>query len=166
MIHHRNNVKNLRLITLAVAIPISTACYSYMPAQVETVPAGQNVRMMVTREGRLDLPETIEPEGAFIAGKLIRREADHLLVSIPIAQRQQGFYVSQIAQDVSVRTSEVVQIELRKVDTVKTGLFVIGTAAAAIGIVYAIIEAGSRSSDDGIPPVDEFRIPVLSIPIR
>ncbi|MEX2284083.1 MAG: hypothetical protein WEE89_16470, partial [Gemmatimonadota bacterium] len=151
-------MKRVRSITIAVAMPFAlSACYSYMPAQLETIPSGQEVRMVVTREGRLDLPEAIEPEGPFISGKVVRRDGDRLFLSIPIAQQQRGFYVSQIAQEVSLRTGEIVQIELRKLDGVKTGLFVAGTAAAAAGIVFAIIEAASRSNDDGLPPIEEFR---------
>ncbi len=145
---------------------LSSACYTYMPAQVETIPAGDHVRVVVTRQGRLALPESFEPEGPFITGKFVRVEADRFFLSIPVAQQQQGFFVSQIAQEISLRTGEVVQMELRKLDRAKTGLFVVGTAAAAAAVVYGIIEAGRRPEGGNPPGPEEFRFRLFSIPVR
>lgn len=160
-------MNSVRSIALAMILPATlSACYTYMPAQIDTVPTGQEVRATLTRQGRLDLPETFETDGPMVSGKVVRRESDQLFLSIPVARQQQGFFVSQIAQEVGIRTGEIADLQMRKLDPVKTGLFVLGSAAAAVGVVYAIIEAGSRGNQDGSPPLEEFRIPLISIPIR
>ena len=160
-------MNSVRSIALGVLLSVTlSACYTYMPAQIDTVPTGQEVRATLTRQGRLDLPETLESDGAMVSGKVVRRESDQLYLSVPVARQQQGFFVSQIAQEVGIRTGEIADLEIRRLDPVKTGLFVLGSAAAAVGVVYAIIEAGSRNNQGGSPPLEEFRIPLISIPIR
>jgi hypothetical protein len=137
-----------------------------MPTQVETVPVGQEVRVMLTRQGRFELPEQFDQEGEYISGRIARRDAERLYLNVPVARREQGFFVSQITQEVGVRNGEIVNLQLRKLNRQKTGVFVLGTAAAAAAVIYAIIEASSRSTDDRVPGQEEFRIPILSIPIR
>jgi hypothetical protein len=160
-------VKFVRSIAFVGMLPVLlSACYTYMPAQIETVPAGQEVRATLTRQGRIDLPESFELDDPFVSGKVVRRESDQLFLSIPVARQQQGFHVSQITQEVGIRTGDIADLQVRKLDGVKTGLFVLGSAAAAVGVVYAIIEASSRSNQNGSPPLEEFRIPLISIPIR
>jgi hypothetical protein len=159
--------KSARCAPLVIgAVVMSTGCYSYRPTQVETIPVGQEVRVTLTRQGRFELPEQFDQEGAYISGQVTRRDAERLYLNVPIARREQGFFVSQITQEVGVRNGEVVDVQLRKLNGPKTGLFVIGTAAAAAAVVYAIIEASSRSTDDRLPGQEEFRIPILSIPVR
>jgi hypothetical protein len=76
-----------------------------------------------------------------------------------------GFFTEQVGQEVSVRTSQIVQFEQRQLDRVGTGLLVAGTAVAAAGVILLIIEA-SGGTDPVEPPPDELRVPIFTISIR
>jgi hypothetical protein len=133
---------------------------------VETVPPGLDVRVYLTRQGMADLPDLPDQGGPFLSGRLLRRDDQQLFVSVPVARRQEGFYSSQIGQEVGIRTGEIVQLERRQLNRASTGLFVAGTAVAAATVIFAIIDA-SRRPDQQLPPgPEEFRVPLFSFPVR
>ena len=141
-------------------------CFSYRPAQLETVPVGEDIRVHITRQALLDLPDVQEGISPIVNGKLVRRDNERLFINVPVGRRQDGFFVSAIGQEVGIRTGEIVQLEVRKLNRTTTGFFIAGTAAAVATVVYLIIEAAGRNPVPTPPPPDEFRIPVFSFPVR
>src|SRR5687767_3474052 len=102
--------------SMSASVMVLTGCYSYVQAPLETVQAGTDVRVYLTREGLADLPEVLEHNGPFLKGTLLRREDERVLVRVPIAARQDGFYTSTVGQDVSVAAGQIVQLERRRLD--------------------------------------------------
>ncbi len=151
---------------LTIPLLLLCGCFSYVPVQLETVPVGKDIRVFVSRQALLELPELPEGNSPILMGKLIRRENERLFISVPVARRQEGFFVSQIGQEVGVRTGEIVQLELRKFNRTNTALFVAGTGVAAATVIYVIIEAAARSENPIPPGQEEFRIPLFSFPVR
>jgi hypothetical protein len=152
--------------TLTIPLVLCSGCFSYVQAPVESVPAGQDVRVYLTREGIAELRDVAESDRPFVSGRLVRREEQRLLVSVPIARQQTGFYSKPIGQEVSIPTLEIVQLERRKLNRAGTGLLVAGTAAATAVVIYTIIEAGRPPDPNGPPGPEEFRRPGFSFPIR
>jgi hypothetical protein len=153
-------------MAVLAAVALLSACFSYVPAEFEAVPAGEDIRIYLTRQGLAELGDIRDEDGPFLKGTLLRREGDRLFVRVPVANRQVGFFTERIGQDVPVRTSEIIQLERRRLDRVGTGLLVGGTAAAAAAVVVLIIKATGREDVIEPPPPDELRIPLLSIRIR
>jgi hypothetical protein len=152
--------------TLAIPLVFLCGCFSYVQAPVQSVPVGQDVRVYLTREGIAELRDMAESNQPFVRGRLVRREEQQLLVSIPVARQQTGFYSKPIGQEVVIPTLEIVQLERRKLNRAGTGLLVAGTAAATGVLIYTIIDAGRGPGPIGPPGPDEFRRPLFSIPIR
>jgi hypothetical protein len=141
-------------------------CFSYVQVPLDTNPVGEDVRLYVSRQGLAELPEATEHNGPILMGKVLREENERLVISVPIARREEGFFVSQIGQEVGVRRGEIVQLEMRKLNRTNTALFVAGTGLAAAGVVYWIIDAAARPDTPAPPGQEEFRIPLFAIPVR
>jgi hypothetical protein len=155
-----------RVTLTASPVLLLCGCFSYVQVPLDTVPVGEDIRVYVSRQALQELPEMPEGNSPILTGKLIRRENERLFISVPFAQRQEGFFISQIGQEVGVRTGEIVQLEIRKLDHAKTGLFVAGTAAAAAAVVYTIMEAAGRSDNPDPPLPEDFRVLRFSFPMR
>ena len=83
---------------------------------------------------------------------------------MPVARRQVGFFSEQIGQEIAIRTGDIVQLEQRRLDKTATALLIAGTAAAAAGVVFLIMEAwGNEEVVE--PPPNELRVPLFSIRI-
>jgi hypothetical protein len=150
---------------ITASVLLFTGCFSYVPASLETVPAGTDIRVYLTRQGLANLPEQLEQDRPFLKGTLLRHEDERLFIRVPIAARQEGFYTSSVGQDVSLPAGEIVQLERRRLDRAGTALLVGGTAAAAAAVIVLIIDAfGEPAKPD--PPMPELRVPVFSIPVR
>ena len=154
----------LAVAILATALP---ACFKYLPAEFDAVPPGQSVRVYLTRQGMAAVGDAIDQDaGPFLNGTLQRRDGDRIFVRVPVARRQVGFFAETIGQDIEIRTSDIVQLEHRRLDRVGTGLLVAGTAASAAAVIFLIIDAGGRQDPDDPPIPERRRIPIFSLPIR
>src|SRR5688500_18943978 len=157
--------------TLVVALLIlTTGCYSYVPAEFTAVPLGEGVRVYLSREGQARLRAAGEDqipgladEEPVVDGVLVRREASEFSLRIPVAQRQTGFIQSTLDQQVTLPTTEVVQVRQRVVSRTKSALAVVGSTAAVGALLVTIIKGARRPVDDEQPLPDEMRVPLLRI---
>jgi hypothetical protein len=151
--------------SIAASALLFTGCFSYVAAPLETVPAGTDVRVYVTRQALADLSELLDPGSPVVRGTLVRREDERVFIRVPVAPRQQGFYVSTVGQDVILPAGEIVQLERRRLDRTGTALLVGGTAVSAAVVVVLIMDAFGRPGR-GEPPTEEIRIPLFSFSVR
>jgi hypothetical protein len=157
------------LFTLPVALVVS-GCFRYVPADVQTTPPGDGVRLLLTRQGTVELASvTEEVEGAVstLDGEVVRTEGPDLLLQVPVGERQVGFMPTELNQTIRVPLSEILSFERRELDRGATALFVGGTLGLAGIVIYYIMDA--RQGDGDGPTVDppELRksLALLSIPI-
>ena len=134
-----------RTLTLGLVALLSSGCFSYVPADIETVPPGEDVRLFLTQAGMAALDEA-DPDGTLLTGvtpivqgEITRRDLDEVYVRIPITRRQVGFHSSQLGQDVRIPTGEIVQIERRELNGVGTGLIIGGSTGLAASVILFII---------------------------
>jgi hypothetical protein len=135
-------------------------CYVYVPAELQTVLPGENVRMRVSRGAIAEFAEVLPGGEPVVRGTLVRREQDRLFVRVPITTRREGFMNQPITQDVGIAAGEILELELRRKSGGRTALFVAGTGVVAAAVIGTIV-AGDRDRvirDDG--PPDEMRIPL------
>lgn len=155
-----------RLAPAFLAIALS-ACFSYVPAEFDAVPLGESVRVYLTRQGIAAAGDALDQDGEpFLRGTLLRRDGDRMVLRVPVARRQVGFFAEPIGQDIEVRTSDVVQLERRRLDRTGTGLLVAGTVASAAAVIFLIIDSGGAEDIVDPPPPERRRIPIFSLPIR
>jgi len=156
-----------QLATLLV--PASLAgCYTYVPAELATLPPGQQVRVYLTRAAVASLPEDVAPTDLstlYVSGMLMAQQADSLTVSIPVGTRNPGFISGNIRQLVKVRTAEVVDLQRRQFSVLRTAL----VAGAGVGVgaaVITLIFQSQSSIDISDPNEDTSRVPILAFPLR
>ena len=155
-------------IAFAAAASLLSGCFSYIPAELDTVSVGESVRVSLTRAAIAALPVEVPTQDEVrLRGTLVGREADRLRLRVPVARQQDGFHSVDIEQELQIDTYEIMMIERRQFNRGGTVLLTAGAAALAMTVVLAII-GGSIGGDTTDPPdVPEFRgIPILSFPIR
>jgi hypothetical protein len=159
-------LRSLSLGFLLVTTQLS-GCFSYRQVEVEAVPTGNDVRVHLTRVGIAQLPEEIaSPTGTTLHGRLLEQDAGTLLIRVPLGVHWDGAITRSLGQDFSIPRSEVLLVEKREFNTLRTGLAVGGGVAAAAVLIHVFRR--SRSEDHGgvlPPPGEETRIPLLSIPM-
>lgn len=140
-----------------------TACYRYVPAEIETTPPGTGVQLLVTRNGAREAEEAgaLEGDEPRVKGTVERIEGDDLLLRVPVAQRQRGFTTNQIDQSVRVPIGEIVSFQRREMNALATSLIIGGAVVGVGAMVAVIVDPFGWSNGDTEPPPDEL---FLSIP--
>lgn len=154
--------RRLHRFAVASLLAVVPGCYSYDTVDVATVPAGEQVRLLLDPRGlerlqELGLDEAAVRDGA-VEGVLLRREG-RLVLRIPIGGgvgRPRG-----ISQELPVETREVLRAQIRRLDGVKTAVASVGAGAVSAAAVILIIrdaEGEPRLPGPGGP--DDSRVPL------
>lgn len=152
-------------IALVASTLLAPACYRYVPAELAGLPDGQDVRMYLTRQGIAAIDELPLESGPLVRGRFVNQDNGDVILRIPVAVRQTGFHTSSIGQDVRIPTSEIIQVERRRFDSVGTGLLIGGSAIATALVMKLILD--SRNDTTGEPPlIEELRVPLFLLRIR
>jgi hypothetical protein len=152
-------------VVLAVSIPLLSACFTYVPVELEAIPAGGDVRVYLSRTGIAGLPEEIRSNGSYVAGSLVGRETQNLTVRVAVADQAESVLYVPLRQDVLIPTQDVVELRRRQLDGMRTGLLVAASAGAAAAIMASIMDAsGSDRRQEEIPELT--RIPLFVLRFR
>lgn len=144
----------------ALAVLGLAGCFVYMPAELQSVPAGESVRVRLSRAAAEELELIAPGGGSVVRGTLVRRDANALFVRVPIATRREGVATRPIEQEVAIAPGEILELELRRRSGGRTALFVGGTAAVAAMVVGMILTGDrDRVIRDDEPP-SEIRLPL------
>jgi hypothetical protein len=153
------------LALVVAALPFTGGCYKYLPAQVDPAPVvGQDVRLVVTREGATELAQVAEMSNSVvpqIEGRLESTQGTAFMIRVrqrnDVAQPGMG---NNIAQLVRVPTNQIIGVELRELDVPMTALAIGGIVGGGTVLLLRIIDAvGSDNSQDVIDPSLSFRVP-------
>lgn len=153
----------------ALALLVLTGCFSYRTLPPGSVPAGSEVRVRVTAAGadRIRATER-EPYSleASLEGTLLGRSGDGLRLRL---SESRGSPASPPVQhDVSLLPGEVLALEVRRLDAVRTGILaaVAGTAAA-VWLASRFDSAGGSGAGPGTGGPDNASFPALrlSVPV-
>lgn len=156
-------------IFVGLILLVASGCYSYVPAELGVVPVGEGVRVYLSRAGVAKLSELAGDQipGAggdqpVVQGTLVRRTDSEFSLLVPVASRQVGFLQSNLGQQITFPVGDAVQVQLRKVSSVKTGLALVGSTAGIAYVIVAIVQ-GARQPTNPNPdpgPVD-LRVPLF-----
>jgi len=161
----RNRI--VRVLALAVGLPLATGCYSYTQIPIDPAPVGQDVRLLVTPDGARELLDVMGSEMVtpVVLGNVTGVEGQNLLVRVPVnAGRGVGTNVIEIEQMVRVPIGEVLSVERQDLSLFKTGALAALAAGAATLIVLRIVDVGPGDPETPNPLPDLlltlFRIPI------
>ena len=141
------------------------ACYSYVPADFTTVPIGEGVRVYLSQAGADSLRRAAGDavpgigDRPIVSGTLVRRDATDFSIQIPVATRQTGFQSSELDQRVTLPVADLVQVEQRKVSSLKTGLALVGSVVILSTIVVTVMTGSRQPVDTGTPSGENALIP-------
>lgn len=138
-------------------------CFRYVPVTLDTAPEGQDVRVIVTRDGASELREVadVASEVPTLTGRFMGFEDRNMLLRVPVGQRQAGFHTVSLDQTIRIPSGEVLQIERREFDRGRTALLAGGAVAGSVFIIASIMQAfGGDTSGPGDPGPPESRIPI------
>ena len=155
--------------TVTLAAFLLSGCFRYVPTTLDVAPPGEDVRLLVTRQGATDLAQvtTIEGEVPTVRGTLLEQEGSDLLLRVPVGQRRDGFHTVSLDQTVRIPVSEILQVERRELDVTKTGFWVAGAVGGSAFVIFSIMEAFGESAggDPGGPLENRLPIPFISVPL-
>jgi hypothetical protein len=152
-----------RALSILCAAALLSGCFTYVPTQLGTVPVGEQVQIHLTPQAQVELSQRGRRVEGAVRGTLAERQAGRLLLRVPIAAQQDGFFQSAIEQDLPVAEADVLGIDLRRFSGPRTALLVGGAIGGGTLIVLTIMAASRRGGSPGNGPIDEIRVPLLSV---
>lgn len=157
----------VRFVCSTAVLLASLGCYKYEPATLEAVPEGAHVRLLLSTEGQLGLMERARMEARELDGQLVQRGDAQWLFDVRStdgAQTSRALY-----QRIDLAPRDVLRVDVRKSDPVRTAVLAGGiVGVAAIITAAAIGEQNPGNPPNGGPPPPEsrarwlIRVPVLS----
>ncbi len=104
-------------------------CYTYRNAAVSDAAMMAPVRVELTEEGSQELTRQVGPRGSMLEGVLAARSDSGLVFDVSALTRTNGVEETWHGERVSVLSSSISRIQLRKFSVINTGLFVAGIVA-------------------------------------
>jgi len=157
----------VRCAVTLLAITVSAGCFSYIPTDFASVPAGEHVRIYVTRNVVNEVAEVTPISEPVLTGMVVSLHEDGLFLRMTTSMREQGFHRIAMGQDFMIPTREIIQLERRQFDHIGTGAFVAGTMGAAAMVLFVIMKAfGENEEELPCETNCELFAPRLSVPLR
>lgn len=138
-----------RTLPLVVLLAILPGCYRFTPVRPDAVPPDSHVRLSLTERGRAQADSVLGGGSGPVDGRLTEWGRQVVLaveVTVPTGAARRT-----LERPVVVDRSEVVAVELRERDGLKTGLLIGGLSAAVLGGVVAAISGTFGGTPDGMP---------------
>lgn len=113
---------------------LSTGCFSYLPVtSVSDVEPGFSVRARISPSASAQIAPLLGATDARrLDGTLIAQSADTLIVEVPIVMQDAREFGHTPNQRVSIARRDLVELEVRRIDRLRTGA-VVGAGAVVIG---------------------------------
>lgn len=143
-------------------LPVFASCYTYAPVEPAALRAGTSVRARISSTAADRLAALLGTTDArLITGTLIENGPDTIIVEVPTVTRaDMRGSVQTLHQRVSISPGELLEIETRTLNRLRTGV-VAGSAAVIVGAV--VIRAIKGDPGTERPPGGgnggEFRSP-------
>ena len=146
---------------LLALLPLVTGCYTYALIEPSTAQPGTDVRAHVSPAGAERLTPLLgRVEDRLVTGTLIDNGAQSVVIEVPKVVPANAGAVETLNQRVSIARSDLIGLETRTLDKVRTGA-VAGGVALVIGIA-AIKALQGQGSSGGTRPGGgtDLRIPL------
>lgn len=141
-----------------------SGCFTYVPVGNQPVPAGQEIRITLSRQAMAALPEEVAAPGTVLQGVYTGQEGGELRIRVPVWSRDR-LVGPELRQEARIPLNEVQELAIRRLDTPRTLLVTAGSVAAATGLVLAIMQSSGnviRSPGEG---PEQFRFPLARFPL-
>ena len=148
------NARPARTAPLVGSALLCAGCFAYVPAELASVPPGDEVRVELTRVGFARLPEIPNNSGPDLSGVLVGNGGDRLLLRVPVAIRRDGLLTNTVEQEVAIPTADIVRVERREFSRRRTAVAAAGALASLAGLWAAFGDEGPPSGEQPDEPED------------
>lgn len=130
----------VRAPILAAASALLAGCFSYIPARPGDVEAGVDVRARVSPDASARIAPLLGATDARrLDGRLITNGADTIVVEVPTVMLENREFGRTPNQRVSIARSDLVELEVRKLDRARTmGIVGGGAVVLSVALVSAL----------------------------
>lgn len=127
------------------------SCYTYRTTAVGDAAIMTPVRVDLTEEGSQEITKQVGPRGIMLEGVVTAKSDSALIFGVTALTRMNGVEESWHGEHVTVPTSAVSRIQLRKFSALNTGLFIAGLVAGGL-LIKTVADAGNVIRNPGGPP--------------
>lgn len=129
----------MRFPGLLVLLPLLLAgCYSYNVVPAADLAPGARVRARITAAEAERQSEALGFTGRVLTGTVVAQAPGGVLLQVPSAVHSNGAGVQWLSQRVEISSEGLVEVEVRRLDRIRTA----GTVAAVAAVIgYAAAEA-------------------------
>ncbi|MDP2956072.1 MAG: hypothetical protein Q8N53_06605 [Longimicrobiales bacterium] len=150
------------VVASLVLVPGIAACHTYLPVDGAVVPKGSVVRVQVDGETARyveGLTSRSEADRRF-KGEVLESNPDSLLLAVTVALRENSPRMETISQRVALERRQILSMEIRQPDRVRTGAAVALVGALVAGVVVKILTGKTGGSNvTAPPPPSDARLP-------
>lgn len=157
------SLKLYRFAALAAVFVTLGACYEYRPIETQTPPAGEQVALEITDQGRVGLSPRFGPGIAEIQGKMVSLQGSEYVINVYRVAQITGESAAWSGESTRIDRSFVGSVRGRQLSGLRTSLFTIVAGGALYYLVSRTL-AGSFSGgheDPEPPPPISNRIPII-----
>ncbi|HEY3280203.1 MAG TPA: hypothetical protein VGJ83_06800 [Gemmatimonadales bacterium] len=134
---------------------LSFGCYTYVPATLDAVPVGTEVRALLSTEAELALRDSLGVELRPLRGTLVDRQNGRLLLSVRTATGARELGSQLLYQRIGVTPQDVLRVDVRRLQRTKTVALAVAIAGVAtlatLGALGKLNPGGSTGGGGGPP---------------
>jgi hypothetical protein len=126
-------------------------CYTYRNAAVGDAALMSPVRVELTEEGSQEITNQVGPRGSMLEGVVTAKSDSALIFGVTALTRTNGVEETWHGEHVTVPTSAVSRMQLRRFSALNTGLFIAGLVTGGL-LVKTVSDPGNVLGKPGGPP--------------
>jgi len=147
-------MSRLRAALGATSAALTLGCYAYVPATLDVVPVGAEVRALLSTDAELALRDSLGVELRPLHGTLVDRQNDRLLLSVRTGVGSRALGWQPLYQRIGVTPRDVVRVDIRRLQRSKTVAVALAIAGAAAFLAVEgikVLRPGSPGGGGGAP---------------
>ena len=157
------SLKLYRRAAVAALVLVLGACYEYRPIETQAPPAGEQVALQITDQGRVSLSPRFGPGLAEIQGKMVSLQGSEYVINVYRVAQISGETAAWSGEPTRIDRSFVGSVKGRQLSGLRTSLFTV-VAGGALYFLVSRTLSGSFSGgheDPTPPPPVSNRIPFI-----
>ena len=124
-------------------LPIFAGCYTYAPIDPAAAPSGTDVRARISATAAERISPLVGSEMRVLNGKLIDNNTSGVVVEVPsVVPASASGMMETLHQRVSISRGDLLELETRRIDRLRTGALVGGAVIVAASVWVNSLRGG------------------------
>jgi hypothetical protein len=152
-----------RVLAVVALVPALGACYEYRPIETQAPPAGEQVALQITDQGRVGLTQRFGPGLAEIQGRMVSVQGSEYVINVYRVAQISGETAAWSGESTRIDRSFVGSVKGRQLSGLRTSLFAVVAGTAAYFLVSRTLGgsfSGGHEDEPPQPPLSN-RIPFI-----